>query len=122
MSSSIPSSIIKVYDSEESIRKKIKKAYCPEKIVENNPIIQIASMLIIPIDGKLSIKRDKKFGGDVDITTSKQLEKIYLKGDLHPMDLKNAVSEYLIYKFKKVRSYFEKNDDILKELGKEFLV
>jgi tyrosyl-tRNA synthetase len=121
MSSSIPSSIIKVYESEESIKKKIKKAYCPEKVVENNPMIQIASMLIIPVDGKLSIKRDKKFGGDVDILSSKELEKTYIKGDLHPMDLKNAVSGYLITKFKKVRNYFEKNDDILKDLGKEFM-
>ncbi|MFH1473813.1 MAG: tyrosine--tRNA ligase [Candidatus Aenigmatarchaeota archaeon] len=121
MSSSIPASVIKVYDSEESIKKKINKSYCPAKIVENNPIIQIASMLIIPIDGKLSIKRDKKFGGDIDITSSEQLEKLFVNGELHPADLKNAVTTYLINKFKPVRNYFEKNTDILKDLGNEFL-
>lgn len=121
MSSSIPDSVIKVYDSEESIKKKISKAYCPEKIAENNPIIQIASMLIIPIEGKLSIKRDKKFGGDLDITSSEQLEELFIDGKLHPVDLKNSVSDYLIHKFSKVRKYFEKNNDLLEELGKEFL-
>lgn len=121
MSSSVPDSVIKVYDSEETIRRKIKKAFCPVKVVENNPMIQISNMLILPIDGKLSIKRDSKFGGDVEITSSAQLEKLFTEGALHPVDLKEAVGTHLIERFKKVRKYFEDHTDILKELGPEFM-
>ena len=121
MSSSIPDSVIKVYDSEESIKKKIKKAYCPEKVIENNPLIQITNLLILPVDGKFSILRDAKFGGDVEIKTQDELEKMFVEGKLHPVDLKEAVSSYLINKFKKVRAYWEKNTDVLKDLGEEFL-
>jgi len=39
---------------------------------------------------------------------------------LHPMDLKQAVAKELADIFKKARTYFEKNKDILKELGEEF--
>jgi tyrosyl-tRNA synthetase len=121
MSSSIPDSVIKVYDSEETIKRKIKKAYCPAKIVENNPMIQISNMLILPVDGKLSVKRDENFGGDIDITSSAQLEKLYTDGGLHPVDLKESVSSYLIEKFKNARKFFECNIDMLRELGPEFM-
>jgi len=121
MSSSVSDSLIKVYESEDSIKRKINKAYCPAKIVKDNPILQISSMLIIPVEGKISIKRDAKFGGDIDIISTDDLNNLFAKGVLHPADLKNAVADYLIHRFKRVREYFENNRDILKELGNEFL-
>src|SRR3989344_795242 len=95
MSKSIPGSGISVLDSYEEIKKTIKNAYCPEKTKEENPILQIAKLLLFPLLKKLKIKRDKKFGGDLEFDDYEKLEKSYIEGKLHPLDLKNAVAEHL---------------------------
>ena len=48
MSSSVPESNIKIYDSEESIKKKIMNGYCPEGVVEDNFIVQIVNFFCNP--------------------------------------------------------------------------
>ena len=95
MSKSSPGSGISVVDSYEEIERNIKNAYCPEKIVEDNPILQISNLIIFPRFEHIEVKRDKKFGGDVKFKDYGALEKVYSEGKLHPMDLKKAVTEYL---------------------------
>src|SRR3989338_8566369 len=46
MSKSIPGSGISITDDYEEIKRTIKNAYCPEKIRENNPILQIVRLII----------------------------------------------------------------------------
>ncbi len=121
MSASIPDSHIKVYESEESIRRKIRKAYCPEGVVKDNPIVQMCKYIIFPLMGSMKIERPEKYGGDLEFNSYEELEEVYLKKELHPMDLKNAVADYLSEILKEVRSYFEKHRDLLEELGEEFL-
>lgn len=121
MSSSIPGSHIKVYDSEESIRKKIKDAYCPVGVIEDNLILQIAKLLVFPSENRLVIQRDEKFGGDVEIDTYAHLEMLFKEKSLHPVDLKNAIADFLVRKLARAREYFDKHTDLLKELGEEFL-
>jgi tyrosyl-tRNA synthetase len=95
MSKSIPGSGISVIDSYDEIKKTIRGAYCPEKIVEENPILQIARLIIFPRIKIFKIKRPEKFGGNIEVKNYEEIEKIYSSGKLHPLDLKNAVSEYL---------------------------
>lgn len=95
MSKSIPGSGISVTDSYEEIEKNIKNAYCPEKLVEDNPLLQIAKLIIFPRFEHIAVKRDKKFGGDLKFKSYDELEKIYVGGKLHPLDLKKAVTGYL---------------------------
>ena len=95
MSKSIPGSGISVTDSCEEIEKNIKNAYCPEKIVEDNPLLQIAKLIVFPRFESVVIKRDKKFGGNLKFKSYEEMEKIYAEGKLHPLDLKKAVAEYL---------------------------
>ncbi len=121
MSSSIPNSHIKVYDSEESIKKKINGAYCPDGVAQDNPILQMVNFIVFPVDGRFRVSRPEKFGGDIEFNSYPELEKTYTDRKLHPMDLKNAVSEYLIERLKPAREYFEKHRDILESLGPEFL-
>ena len=91
MSKSVLGSGISVTDSYEEIKSTLKGAYCPEKEIKENPILQIAKLIIFPKFNAIEIKRDKKFGGDLKIKNYEELEKIYSDGKLHPMDLKNAV-------------------------------
>lgn len=95
MSKSIPGSGIAVTDSYEEIKRTINKAYCPEKIAKENPILQITRLIIFPRIETFEIKRPAKFGGNLLIDDYEALEQAYVEGNLHPLDLKNAVAEYL---------------------------
>jgi len=120
MSSSIPNSRIMIDEDPESIRKKINKAFCPEKQVEDNPILQICRYIIFHRKNKLDIKRPEKFGGNVSYDSYEDLEKDYAEGDLHPMDLKQAVGESLIDLLEPVRKFMSQKRIIeLKKLIKD---
>jgi tyrosyl-tRNA synthetase len=95
MSSSVPGTMISVTDSLEQIKKILNNAYCPVKKTENNPVLQIAKLIIFPKTKKFVIKRSKKFGGDTFFPDYTTLSTCYAKGELHPLDLKNAVAQYL---------------------------
>jgi len=101
MSSSDKESLISIKDSSDEIKKKISKAYCPEGQI--NPVLDIAKIIIFPVYKKLQIKRDKKFGGNVNYDSYKKLEKDFLSKKLHPMDLKKAIGEKLAQVFEKIR-------------------
>lgn len=101
MSSSIPYSMISTDDSADSIREKIKKAYCKEHEVDGNPILEIARYVIMPRIKEFVVNRPKKFGGDLAFTSQEEMEHSFSEGTLHPADLKNAVTDYLIKIMKK---------------------
>ena len=121
MSSSVPESNIKIYDSEESIKKKILNGYCPEGVVEDSFIVQIVNFFILPNDGNLKIERETKFGGDIIIESPEQMVKLYTEKKIHPLDLKNAVIQNLTERFKNAREYFERQTDLLQSLGESFM-
>jgi len=95
MSKSIPGSGISITDSYEEIKKTINGAYCPEKEIKENPLLQISELIIFPRINSVFIERPEKFGGNLEIENYSSLEKIYSEGKLHPMDLKKMVAEYL---------------------------
>lgn len=108
MSKSLPGSGISVTDSYEEIKKTISGAYCPERDVKDNPILQMSKLIIFPALKKINIKRPAKFGGNVSFKDYESLEKVYSDGKLHPMDLKNAVAEYLEEIIAPIRKNFKK--------------
>ncbi|OYT58145.1 MAG: tyrosine--tRNA ligase [Candidatus Aenigmatarchaeota archaeon] len=110
MSKSKVSTAIFVHDTEEEIREKIRKAYCPEKITRDNPVMEYAKYLIFRSFKTMKLERPEKFGGDVEFSSYGELEKAYLQGDIHPLDLKNAVAKYINLLIKPVREHFEKNE------------
>lgn len=115
MSKSKPDSAIFIHDSEAEIKRKISKAYCPEKIATNNPIVEYAEYLILR-DKSMKIERPTKFGGDLEIIDAEELKKIYTEGKLHPTDLKAAVTKELSEMLKSSREYFEKHKEYLDQL------
>jgi tyrosyl-tRNA synthetase len=115
MSKSKPSSAIFIHDSEDEIKSKIKKAYCPEKTVEGNPVIEYAEYLVMR-DKPLKIERPEKFGGDIEFENPEEMKKVYSEGKLHPLDLKNAVARELIDMLKPSRDYFAKHKEYMKQL------
>jgi tyrosyl-tRNA synthetase len=95
MSKSLPGSGVSVTDSYDEIKKTINKAYCPEKVVQDNPILQISRLIIFPHLKSIKIERPEKFGGNIEFKEYSSLEEAFVSGKLHPLDLKNAVTECL---------------------------
>ncbi|MGC9200514.1 MAG: tyrosine--tRNA ligase [Candidatus Aenigmatarchaeota archaeon] len=110
MSKSKPDTCIFIHDSEEEIKRKILNAFCPPKQIEDNPIVEIVRYIIFRKFDKFVIKREEKFGGKVEFTSFKEFSEAYRKGEIHPLDLKNSVAEYLNQILEPIREYFEKNE------------
>jgi len=93
--SSSAGNVISVAESEEDIRQKMKKAFCPPE-VENNPVLQILQYHVFPRAGAVTIRRPAKFGGDREFAAYEDLERAYAAGEIHPLDLKSAAADHLI--------------------------
>lgn len=96
MSSSVPDSNVSFDDSEDQIARKIAKAHCPAKVLEGNPIIEIARLIVFPYATSIRIERSENFGGPLSFAHPDELEAAFVKGELHPKDLKDAISRYLV--------------------------
>lgn len=118
MSKSLLGSSIYIHDSADAIREKIKTAYCPPRVTANNPILEIARYILFPGNGKLTISRSEKYGGNIDFDDYSAMETSYLKGSIHPLDLKNSVAEALIEALEPVRRYFETRPGIVENIMK----
>ena len=116
MSKTNPDKAILMNDSEEEIKRKIAKAYCPAKITEENPMLEYSKYLIFEKFTTIEIKRQEKFGGDLVIENYAEMEKLYREGKIHPMDLKNSVAYYINEMINPVREKFEKDSKLKKLL------
>lgn len=121
MSKSIPETSIFVHDDPEIIRRKIRKAYCPPRTAEGNPILEYAKYVIFRRLDELHVDRSSKYGGPMTYYSYEELERDYVEGKLHPADLKNAVAEALDKLMKPIREHFEKDPHArrLYELARE---
>ncbi|ACS89291.1 tyrosine--tRNA ligase [Thermococcus sibiricus] len=114
MSKSKPYSAVFIHDTPEEIKQKLRKAFCPAGEVNYNPVLDWAEHIIFREEPtEFTIHRPAKFGGDVTYTTFEELKRDFAEGKLHPLDLKNAVAEYLVELLKPVREYFEKHPEPL---------
>jgi tyrosyl-tRNA synthetase len=113
MSKSRPGTCVYIYDSPEAIKKTISNAFCPERAVDFNPIMDIAKHVVFRERAKegITISRPDKFGGKLEIQNFEELAKVYAEGKLHPMDLKNTIASELVDILEPVRTYFEKNKE-----------
>ena len=116
MSKSKPDTAIFMNDSEEEVKRKILKAYCPAKIAEDNPMLEYSKYLIFEKFNVMEIKRPEKFGGDIVIENYAELERLYSEGKIHPQDLKSTVLHYLNEMIKPVRESFHKDSRLSKLL------
>jgi len=102
--SSSKKNFIAIDDSPVVITEKVKKSFCPVGQVEGNPVLEMAEHFIFTKYNSMIIERNPKFGGNLELKLEQLLD-LYGKGELHPLDLKNAVSKYLIKIFEPVRDY-----------------
>lgn len=94
--SSSKENFIAIDDEPEVIRKKLRKAYCPAASIEKNPVMEIYKYHIFKKFSNVTITRPKKYGGSLTFESYEDLEKAYLKNEIHPQDLKESAANYLI--------------------------
>ncbi|KAF8041593.1 hypothetical protein BT93_A0249 [Corymbia citriodora subsp. variegata] len=119
MSKSDPSSSIFMEDTEAEVNLKIKKAYCPPKIAEGNPCLEYIKHIILPWFNEFKVERPADNGGDKTFKSFEELVVDYESGDLHPGDLKPALSKSLNKILQPVRDHFNKDanaKDLLKRV------
>jgi len=107
MSKSKPETCVFIYDSPEEIKQKIGRAFCPEKTIEFNPILDICKHIIFREKETFTVNRPAKYGGTAEFHSFQELETAYKHGDLHPQDLKNSLADELAVILEPVRRYFE---------------
>ena len=112
MSKSKSGSGIFIHDSDDEIKSKFKKAWCPEGIIENNPLLEISRHVIFHEFEEITVERPSKFGGNVTFISYQQLEKEFAGKKLHPSDLKETISRYIIEIIKPIRQKLVLSDEL----------
>ena len=108
MSKSDPESAIFMEDSVQDVNRKIKKAYCPPEVVEDNPIVDYTKHIVLPYFGKIIITKTE--GPPVEYTDYTLFEADYLAGKVWPSELKPAVSAAINDILEPVRVHFSSGE------------
>lgn len=116
MAKSVPGSTILVHDEPEEIRDKIRSAYCPPREIKDNPVLDIVRLVLMPQMGGLEIERPAKYGGNTRFEKYGDVEKAYLRGELHPQDLKSSVTKSLSDRLQGVRQELKKDPELLRRI------
>ncbi|TKY92435.1 MAG: tyrosine--tRNA ligase, partial [Candidatus Methanomarinus sp.] len=93
--SSSSNNFISMDDNEKTVGKKIRKAFCPEGSIADNPVLALFKYHIIPRFNEITIERPEKFGGNLYYPDYDKLEADFGSKNLHPMDLKSAGTDYI---------------------------
>lgn len=120
MSKSDPNSGIFIHNTDDEIRTKIKKAWCEEANILNNPLLDISKNVIFHEFDEMKVERPEKFGGNVDYTDYNQLESDFAAKKLHPTDLKQTVGNYLVKVVAPIRDNLNLSDELFDSIKKRF--
>ena len=103
MSKSKSASGVFIHDSDEEINSKFKKAWCPEGVIKQNPVLEIVRYIVFHEFSEVNVERPAKFGGNTTYTSYQDLEKDFSQKKLHPSDLKTTTAKYIIDIIKPIR-------------------
>ena len=112
MSKSDPNAGVFIHNSDDEIRTKIKKGFCEEGSIENNPVLEIAKNVIFHEFDTMSIERPEKFGGNVSYDNFASMESDFAQKKLHPSDLKQAVGESLVKIISPIREKLSLSEEL----------
>ncbi len=118
MSKSDPNSGVFIHNSDDEIRTKIKKAWCEEANIQNNPLLEISKHVIFHEFNEIKVERPEKFGGNITYADYKQLESDFARKKLHPTDLKQTVGEYLVKMISPIREKLNLSEELFEAIKK----
>ena len=120
MSKSDPNSGIFIHNTDNEIKSKMKKAWCEEANIENNPLLEISQNVIFHEFDEIKVERPEKFGGNVSYTDFNSLESDFAQKKLHPTDLKQTVGNYLVKVISPIRDKLQLSDELFEAIKKSY--
>lgn len=97
-------------DSKAQIKRKIRRAWSVPGDIDDNCLIELMELCIFPIleylDKSFLVPRAEKFGGPIIYRTFYDLKFDYFNQNLHPMDLKHGITDFLFDILSPVRTQF----------------
>lgn len=125
MSKSEPELAIFMEDTEEDIKRKIKKAVCPPNSIVDNAIWDYIKSIIWEAEGSFTLVRRDVIEGQNRIQVYTDLDELasdYITGKIHFGDLKDSTAIHLNKLIEPVRRHFEEDSYAKKllELVKSF--
>jgi tyrosyl-tRNA synthetase len=95
---------VSLADSRADLAEKINDAYCPptrdpdpdaDGNDRENPVLQLFNYHVLPRFESVTVERPEEYGGTVTYDDYESLAAAVEAGDLHPMDAKETLVEYL---------------------------
>ena len=112
MSKSNPDNAIFMDDSEQEVKRKIKKAFCEPGKIDGNPILDWIKWIVLPITNKIVIPENSKWNTpEITYNNYEDLEKDFREEKIHPKDLKESIIIHINELLKPVREYFKNNKE-----------
>ena len=119
MSASDKTSKIDLIDPPEEVNKKMNAAFCPEGQTEGNGVLAFCRYVIMTLKqdsaDEFIIERPEKWGGNQAFKTYDELESAFVKKELHPQDLKQAVAREINKLLDPIRNKMENHQELVKE-------
>jgi len=115
-----PEATIFIEDSEEEIKTKIDKSFCPPKAFYEkkkfiNPCMDYFKNIIFESCKTVEFKREVKYGGNLTFNAYSEFEEKFIAGEIDPGDVKINLCHYLDQLIRPVREHFV-NDPYAKDL------
>ncbi|KAI8938959.1 hypothetical protein NX059_004809 [Plenodomus lindquistii] len=111
MSASDPDSKIDVLDNVDVVKKKLKKAFAPPKIVEENGVLSFVEYVLLPaghlIHGEAKFVVPRRDAEPLVYTNIAAMQQDYINDILIPQDLKPAVTDALNKLLEPVQAEFQ---------------
>ncbi|KAH7474921.1 Tyrosine--tRNA ligase 2, cytoplasmic [Phytophthora ramorum] len=110
MSKSDPESAIFMEDAADDVSRKIEKAFCPEGVVEANPILDYLKHIICPRYAATGVTVKQVDGTEKTFVAYQELEDAFVARQVNGADLKTALTKYLNEILEPVREHFSKGE------------
>ncbi|MGA8303370.1 MAG: tyrosine--tRNA ligase [Thermoplasmata archaeon] len=112
MSKSDAGSSVPIPSTTEEIAERFGAAFCPAKEVDGNPVVEAVRFIVFPWEGRLVVERAARHGGRVTYETAGAFLTAWSAGQLHPQDVKGAVSASIDRLIAPARKYFAEHPEL----------
>ncbi|DAC43318.1 MAG TPA: hypothetical protein HA247_04155, partial [Candidatus Thalassarchaeaceae archaeon] len=110
-----PSNAIILHDSQNALRKKLRKAFLDVQD-SDSPVFEIINHIILPKLGSMRVTPKPEFGEPSEWNDIDELTKAVSNGDLHPFDLKMATADSLSEILEPLREHFDSNNQLMNQI------
>ncbi len=112
MSKSDPGSAVPIPSTAAEVAARVGAAFCPAKEVDGNPVVEAVRFIVFPWEGHFVVERAPQHGGPVTFEDERSFLTAWTGGQLHPQDVKGALSAALDRLLAPARKYFAEHPEV----------